>query len=550
MKRMDLFVLALVIISSIWFSWWLMSRTFGYDSDTHFIKVDAKLWSDFGAAIPLIRSFSMGDNWPPQYPGFPGEPIRYHFGFYFLAGILEKMGVRLDWALNIPSIIGFAGLMTGIYLLGKYMTKNIWSGILPILFFLFNGSLGFLTYFNKHGWNRQSVIDIYSNHRFPVFGPWDGQDISAFWTLNIFTNQRHLAFSYAGVIFMVLLLIHYRKSKIRLALFTAILMCTLLVVNQASALIAMVFCLWFFLVLPYTRAPLLASGLLCIPWAYYLSTITTTDPDIMISPGYLMNTPLTPGNIIAYWWHNIGLHTILIPLGLIISPKKIKMLFIIPLLVLFISPNVLKLSADMINNHKFFNFFIIIGGMFSGLVVICLIRLISHIRQIWLKVPLFLFPFTLFFFLIASGIIDFFAIYNKEPGGLPDIQNNPTAMWIYQNTPPDAVFLNSTWFYHPANMAGRFIFSGYSYFTWSYGYNKDAQEQILKSIYNAPDPVTACSILKSNNISYIELNPGHDTYFDVNPLLYDSIFTPEFIDPGNRIRIYNVDSICTPYVQI
>src|SRR3989304_6961080 len=63
------------------FSFYLMFYTFGYDAKRSTMLIAPKLWSDFGAHIPLIRSFSMGDNWPPASPLYPGEPIRYHFGF-------------------------------------------------------------------------------------------------------------------------------------------------------------------------------------------------------------------------------------------------------------------------------------------------------------------------------------------------------------------------------------------------------------------------------------------------------------------------------------
>ncbi|WP_460315410.1 hypothetical protein, partial [Staphylococcus aureus] len=74
------------------FSFWLMFHTFSYDGQTHSIQVAYKLWSDFGAHIPMIRSFSMGGNLSRffagtvQYPIFPGEPIRYHYLFFMLVG--------------------------------------------------------------------------------------------------------------------------------------------------------------------------------------------------------------------------------------------------------------------------------------------------------------------------------------------------------------------------------------------------------------------------------------------------------------------------------
>src|SRR5574340_918749 len=92
-------------IAAFCFSVWLMFHTFSYQSGSMLIAI--KAWSDFASHIPLIRSFSLGNNFPPEYPIFPGEPIRYHFLFYLLVGLLEKAGLRIDWALNLPSALSF-----------------------------------------------------------------------------------------------------------------------------------------------------------------------------------------------------------------------------------------------------------------------------------------------------------------------------------------------------------------------------------------------------------------------------------------------------------
>src|SRR3989304_5922874 len=99
-------LLFLVLLS---FSVVIMFKTFNAQGGD--LKIASKAWSDFAATIPLVRSFSLGDNFPPQYPIFPGPPIRYHFVFYFLVGMLEKLGIRIDWALNGLSIVGLFSLM-------------------------------------------------------------------------------------------------------------------------------------------------------------------------------------------------------------------------------------------------------------------------------------------------------------------------------------------------------------------------------------------------------------------------------------------------------
>ena len=54
-----------------------------------------------------------------------------------------------------------------------------------LMLVVFNGSLTFVDFFKKHPLNAGSVLDIVSAQHFTNFAPWDGNDIAAFWNLNI-----------------------------------------------------------------------------------------------------------------------------------------------------------------------------------------------------------------------------------------------------------------------------------------------------------------------------------------------------------------------------
>src|SRR3989304_554086 len=87
------------------YSWILFSSTFDYDEKLHEIKIAGFIWSDYGFHLPLIRSFSLGNNLSLEHPLYAHESIRYHFLFDFMVGIQEKMAIPLDYALNIPSAL-------------------------------------------------------------------------------------------------------------------------------------------------------------------------------------------------------------------------------------------------------------------------------------------------------------------------------------------------------------------------------------------------------------------------------------------------------------
>jgi len=516
--------LGCLTLGALLFSFFLMFHTFSYDGGKHEIRIASKLWSDFGAHIPLIRSFSYGPNLtrllhgqPVESPLFPGEPIRYHFGFYALVGVLEKLGIRIDWALNLPSALGFFLLLILIFRLSYVLFANNSVALLSVLFFLFNGSLSFLKFFQTH-----TIADVVTNTKFPSFGPWDGGGITAFWNLNIYTNQRHLALSYAIV--LALLIIRQRP------VLTAVLLSFLLFTNYAAFAIAGLWLAWVFWREHSERTPLAVAALLTLPALLWLQRVANLSSVIIWEPGYLARTT----HVVLFWWQNLGAHMILIPLGLVFASRAIRSRFGLPLLALFILPNLFRFSPDMINNHKFFNFFLILGSMFSAYAVVRIgqMRLVGRIGQI-----------CLIFLLTLSGIIDFFPVINDYKGSIADVVASPDAQFFATQTKPADVVANSTWFYHPASLAGRSIYSGYTYFTWSYGYDQVMRETTLRAIYEAPTRQTLCHLLTQHSIALVELNQRPESYLAPNWKLWNDL-SSAYENPDTNLKFYETKTIC------
>lgn len=513
------------------FSGWLMWHTLNYDAKNNAILVSGKFWSDFGGYLPQIRSFSLGKNWPPQYPLYPGEPTRYHFLFFMIAGLLEKIGFRIDFALNILSAVGFFLLLLMVWVSGRKIFSDERVGWLSLLFFLFNGSLSFLDFFKKYPLSSQSLNHLINLHDFPSFAPWNGSLISAFWSLNIFTNQRHLGLSFALGLLLIYILFTRHKRGLHLVGFISGLF---LVLNQAVFGVAVIFVSWFFLLDKSIRIPILISGIGGLPWLLMALLSAPSSPPMNLHYGFLTRDPITILSIINFWFLNFGLHLFLIPIGFFFSSKKTRIL-IVPLLLIFIIPNIFQLSVDIINNHKFFNFFLLFGVMFSASVVI---KIWDHSTYGKILSPI------LVFLLIFGGIIDFFPVKNDTYFSVPDVKANPDAAYIVSHTPKDAVVLNSTWFYHPASIAGRFIYNGYSYFTWSFGYNQVAREQNTIAIYSAPDKPAACNLLHQANITFVELNPHPENFLSPNWSLWNNQFIPAYTNSVSGLKIFSVAENC------
>ncbi|MBO9534614.1 MAG: hypothetical protein J7513_16695, partial [Solirubrobacteraceae bacterium] len=123
-------------------SYWLMHAHLRNDNGE--LVVSANTWGDMGLHIALSRSFSVGSNYPTEYPFFAGEPIRYHFGFDFFAGMLQEGGLSVLWSFNLPGILGFTSMMLLTLAIGRLLfsaatppakwwhDKGTWVGLIAV----------------------------------------------------------------------------------------------------------------------------------------------------------------------------------------------------------------------------------------------------------------------------------------------------------------------------------------------------------------------------------------------------------------------------------
>lgn len=516
-----------------------MFHTFSYSNGE--MKIGAKVWSDFAGHIPLIRSFSFGDNIPPQYPLFPGEPIRYHFLFYFFVGFLEKLGLRIDFALNIPSALSFTFLIVMIYFLGKTLFQSRIVGVLSVLLFLFNSSLSFLEFFKIHPISFTTLQEILANTAFPSFGPYDGKIVSAFWNLNIYTNQRHLALPLGILLLFIYCLVKYEQQKKALP-FSLVLLFGLLLgalpFSHSSVFIMLGIAIGAFFLLFSRQRKMLFFALLIgivisIPRILFLKESATFTPHLNFT--YLIQEKLTILSFLKYWFFNLGLSLLLIPLGVVLSNRLAKKVFF-PFLIIFAVGHSLQLSPEIAANHKFFNAFLIGGNMYSAFLFV----------KLW-KLHLLTKPFVIIvlFSLTLSGIIDFFPIKNDRYMELADYPKNPDVAWIIENTPKNAVFLNYSYLYHPASLAGRKVFVGWPYFAWSQGYDTAPRDELRKKLFGTTDLTLFCQNARMYKISYVaieRLESGE--HFTVNTTFFEKHSKKIYENSKTSFSIYDTTSAC------
>ena len=529
-----------IVLFGFIFASFLMFSSFS--STSRSISISSKAWSDFASHIPLIRSFSFGSNFPTEYPLFPGEPINYHFLFYAFVGFLEKIGIPIGLALNIPSVMGFVFLILMIYLLALLIFKSKAVGVVSVIFFLFNSSLSFIYFFRNYPLSLNSLNQIITNPDFVSFAPYGDGIISAFWNLNIYTNQRHLALSFALSLFILFLILRTIFSKyklnLKLATFLGIIFGLSFFLHFAVFLMtwAVIFssAIFFPKIRKESLLLLIIAALVAFPQYLYVSQ--DQGFNALLSFGFLVSDKLSIYNFFEFWVYNLGLSLILIPLGFIFAGRNQKKI-LLSFFSLFLIGNLIQFSPEISANHKFFNYFLLIGNMFSAFAL----------YKLWNK-KLFFKPIIAgaFFLMIFGGIIDFFPIYNDHRLTLNDYGADKDIAWILENTSADSVFLNSTFLYNPASLAGRKIFLGWPYFAWSQGYDTDKRMEVMSNMLGASDKQTACALLKENEIDYIEIKKQDPPDPNIPPIstLFEEEFKKIYNNNSEDYFIYSVDSSC------
>ena len=105
------------------------------------------LFGDAAFHSSLVTSFAQGANYPPQYPMMAGTLLRYTFLIDFYSGILDRLGLGLQWSIVLPGVLLLASLLALLYLLGCRFTGRRAGGFTVMALIMFSGGIEFIRAF-------------------------------------------------------------------------------------------------------------------------------------------------------------------------------------------------------------------------------------------------------------------------------------------------------------------------------------------------------------------------------------------------------------------
>ena len=229
----ELVFMGITLVFAFFLMWW----TFSYQNGVY--RVGYSVFSDFAPHLGMIRSFSKGNNFPTTYSHFAGEDIKYHFMFQFMVGNLEYLGMRLDWAFNLPSALCFAFAFWLLYVLAVKLTGKRAVGYVAAALFAFRSSDAVFDFFTRptratlkladpdlwkqlgggtDGVLNRDILGMVDPKKISRALQTQFRDGSEFigttthedwglWNLNVYCNQRHLAIGLCALLILVLFLL-------------------------------------------------------------------------------------------------------------------------------------------------------------------------------------------------------------------------------------------------------------------------------------------------------------------------------------------------------
>jgi hypothetical protein len=544
----------------------LMIHTFSIEKGD--IIIGSSVVGDFGLHLPMMRSFSKGFNFPSEYPLYPDGHMRYHFFFDFLAGNLEYLGLRLDWAMNIPSIIAMVSVLMFIFSLSVKISGRQWVGAIACLLFMFRSSFAFFTYLSEIGGPGKLLPALLSQHDFIGKTYCESYGL---WTLNVWVNQRFFLFSVGEILLSVLILIPcfqdmidaspsgMRNGKTETASWRfrirefffardAWMPSKPLRALGAGAIIGLTSywngvavisgLLILFIMAFYSKHRLefgiaagLALAIALLESRFFMGTANAVNR-IVVQTGFFAPRKDVPGVVLFY----VELFGILpaIMLGTLFvygkAGRRLTLAFLAP----FIFANIF-MFYKMMNNHKFMNVSII----FLNILAAC------FIYKLFLNKKTAPIAALLLFLLTVSGMLDTFILYNvTRPTATRIATDNRIVTWALNHTGPRDVFLTSNEYRYlkPLLLSGRKVFYGCGYCAADAGYDTMPRAAIPGRIFNSSNADSLKALVRRNRIDYIVVDAFMRDWYQLNEKLIAETFRRVFEDAEDGNVVYRTSN--------
>ena len=511
------------------------------------------VYGDYAPHTAMMRSFSMGNNFPTQYPHYGGADVKYHFMFQFLTGNLEYLGLRMDIAYNIVSSASLVGFLMLLYQLALRITGKISCGAVTIFLFFFRSGMAFFRFVWEHI-QTGDLLEILSEN--VSFIGYTTNENWGLWNFNVYLNQRHLAFGLLLVTLALYLFMdwleagtaHEEKGLLWMKgrFFSkegwksrnpeqALLMGMFLGLCafwNGAAVIGGLLILCGFAIFSDGKIDYAITAAVSIFFSYLQTKIfisgSAMSPQIYL--GFLAEDKTVWGVVkYLFWMSGIFFLGLAVLVWFVRRRERMILLgFLFPTIFAF----VLLMTPDINVNHKY----IMISYAFLAIFWAWAICSLWN-RKIYGKIL----AAVLAICLSATGIYDFAVIVRGNGPGRRVAVNMDSDLtkWLADNLDKDDLLLTPEYSMNEVTMSGVMLYCGWPYYAWSAGYDTNYRAAQAVTIYTTMDSEELKKVVKQERITYILFEEGSE--FEQQQCVEDTIaatYEKVYETEDGRIRIY------------
>ena len=511
------------------------------------------VYGDYAPHTAMMRSFSMGNNFPTQYLHYGGADVKYHFMFQFLTGNLEYLGLRMDIAYNIVSSASLVGFLMLLYQLALRITGKISCGAATIFLFFFRSGMAFFRFVWEHIQTGDLLETLSENVSFIGYTTNENWGL---WNFNVYLNQRHLAFGLLLVTLALYLFMdwleagtaHEEKGLLWMKgrFFSkegwksrnpeqALLMGMFLGLCafwNGAAVIGGLLILCGFAIFSDGKIDYAITAAVTIFFSYLQTKIfisgSAMSPQIYL--GFLAEDKTVWGVVKYLFWMS-GIFFLGLAVLVWFMRRRERMIllgFLFPTIFAF----VLLMTPDINVNHKY----IMISYAFLAIFWAWAICSLWN-RKLYGKIL----AAVLAICLSATGIYDFAVIVRGNGPGRRVAVNMDSDLtkWLVDNLDKDDLLLTPEYSMNEVTMSGVMLYCGWPYYAWSAGYDTNYRAAQAVTIYTTMDSEELKKVAKQERITYILFEEGSE--FEQQQCVEDTIaatYEKVYETEDGRIRIY------------
>ena len=512
------------------------------------------VYGDYAPHTAMMRSFSMGNNFPTEYPHFGGQDVKYHFMFQFFVGNLEFLGLRLDFAYNVVSVLVLLGFLIFLYHMAKRLTGSFAAGVLTVFFFFFRSSLSFFRFVIEHLNSGDLWTTLRDNTTFIGYTTNENWGL---WNFNVYLNQRHLAFGLLIVTLVLWVFMDWLEAGcsapergvrwIKNRIFTK--KAWLCVHSEIALLAGMLLGLTSF----WNGAAVIGGLLILMGFAvfsdgkldYLILAVTSVIFSVLQTKIFIWGNAVSPSfywgflsenkSITGVLWYLIQMSGVFFVGAVLIAfflrerrQRAALVSFFFPLIFAFS----MSLTPDIAVNHKYIMIAYAFLAIFWSLAVLKLFQ-----RKIGGRIVAVLLTIAL----SITGIYDFVVILKDNDSGHRVTVNmrSEVTEWLAEHLDHNDLILTPEYSINEVTMSGVMMYMGWPYYAWSAGYDTYDRAAKAKEIYSSTDAEAIKNLVKQEKITYVLYEEGMQYEQEVcREDTIASAFTLVYESEDGRIRIY------------